>query len=72
MSVSRIASLAVCAILCAAVLSACGQKGPLFLPDEKLEEIKRKKEEREQEEDKSSATQPASRIALLSVPTVLL
>lgn len=41
-----------------ALLAGCGQKGPLFLPDEKLEELKKRKEQRE-DKQKSSALPPA-------------
>ncbi|MFT5173857.1 MAG: putative small lipoprotein YifL [Gammaproteobacteria bacterium] len=32
------------AAITAAVASACGQKGPLFSPEEKLEELERKRD----------------------------
>ncbi len=41
----------------AALLAGCGQKGPLFLPEEKLEELKERKEKREKKE-RSSALPP--------------
>ena len=41
----------------AALLAGCGQKGPLFLPEEKLEELKKRKEKREKKE-RSSAILP--------------
>lgn len=34
-------------LVLAALLAGCGQKGPLFLPEEKLDEIKREKEKRD-------------------------
>ena len=30
---------------CATTLAGCGQKGPLYLPSEKLEELERKRED---------------------------
>ena len=37
-----------------ALLAGCGQKGPLFLPDEKLEELKERKEQREKKKRSSA------------------
>lgn len=42
--------------------SGCGQKGPLFLPQDKLDEIERKRDERQDDESvpaKTGRLQPA-------------
>lgn len=38
---------ALAAGLAALASAGCGQKGPLFLPEEKLEELERKREDRQ-------------------------
>lgn len=43
-------------LVCAAGLSGCGQKGPLFLPQDKLDEIKREREERENRKDRAPSS----------------
>jgi predicted small lipoprotein YifL len=42
---------ALAAGLAALASGGCGQKGPLFLPEEKLEELERKREELEHERE---------------------
>ena len=47
------------------LLGGCGQTGPLYLPDQRLEEIKRKKEERDKqgEPEKQSLLEPGAGVA---------
>ena len=47
---------ALVAALAALASGGCGQKGPLFLPEEKLDELERKKRDKEQR--KSSMRSP--------------
>jgi len=52
-----VAILVAAVIATTAVLAGCGQKGPLYLPDEeKMEEAKEQKKEEVREENKESGT----------------
>lgn len=45
---SLAALVCLAALAGAALTSGCGQKGPLYLPGEKLDELERRRDEREQ------------------------
>jgi predicted small lipoprotein YifL len=63
--VARVLGITAVALTMLTGVGGCGQKGPLFLPDQKLEEIKRKKDERDRRDAaKKSSALPVSPGAL--------